>query len=590
MSDSIRSTTRFKPTTGRSDMDAISSRTRALVLVPKRELRCSLVSAQLRPARVLALLIGAIALCCCVKPSHASQLSDLFQREKSSVVFIYVTLPSGAASGSGFVLKSDASTTEIVTANHVIEDAQSIDVILDGTKSERYSATILKRDRIRDVAILQISAGHRTPLLVMDSSQVLEGNDVAVIGYPESTLIYQQLGDSLRPEIHKGIVDAIRLNGEIIQFDAVIEHGDSGGPVIDVTTGAVVGIVRGALLDQSYLEQGLEQALPGSGYAMSGTTIEDVLHSNDSDATAATVSAETSSAESGSKSTPAQLGEPASSSAYRVGYATLSFTDPLAQTVNSSLIGRLSSYFASDNSFYMVPVQVNAITDAYNTSANYFDSEQLYSYCQQDRLNAFMLPIVWWNLTGGLNYSLYGPYYSGNAQTWVSLYVTDCAGDSFFAETKSKSENRYFVNHPPDREITDMANDLIDKLETDFASYQASNSGAWQSLLKNGIGVDPSDGRYHGLYSLNQDKTGAWRITAVFPGGPGDKAGLKPGDIVLSIAGNSLPAKPPSDFEQTLANYFDEPSYDMSVERPGGVVDIEVHTAKFADLLSMISQ
>lgn len=517
--------------------------------------------------------------------ASASQLSDLYERAKSAVVFIYVALPNGAASGSGFVLRSDDKSTTIVTANHVVEDAQGIDVVLDSDTKKKYSAKVVARDRVRDVAILTIPVGHRHSLLLMDASQVQEGNDVALIGYPRSTILFKDLGDSLRPEIHKGIIDAVRLNGEIIQFDAVVDHGDSGGPVIDVSSGAVVGIVRGALLDQGYLSQGLEQPLPGSGYSMSGTAIEAVLHSGGSKSAVATLG--TSEANGPEHGAPTQVGEPASSSAFRVGYGTPVYTDPMAQAVNASLMSRLSTYFGSDNSFYMVPIQVESITSAMDfTNGWVVDSEQLLSFCQQERLNAVMIPVVAWNLTGGYNYTLYGGYYSGTAQTWVGLFVTDCSGIPFFTESKSKSENRYFVNHAPDREVTDMANDLIDQVERDFTSYRTSNSGAWQSLLKDGIAVDPSDDRFHSLFNVAPDKMGVWRVTAVFPGGPADKAGLKPRDIVLSINGTSLTGKSLAD----LQTFFNDKQVIVKVQRPEGNVTITIDQAKYKQLIAMVRQ
>lgn len=536
------------------------------------------------PSGLLSLTSIVFALAFLPPTAGASALSDLFERSKSAVVFIYVALPNGAASGSGFVLRSDDKSTTIVTANHVVEDAQSIDVVLDSDKKRRYKATIVTRDRVRDIAILQISVGHRHSLVVMDSSQVQEGNDIAVIGYPRSTLIYAQLGDTLRPEIHKGIVDAIRLNGEVVQFDAVIDHGNSGGPVIDVATGAVVGVVRGALLDPSYLAQGLEQTLPGSGYAMSGTTIETVLHSGSSNGAGLAAGTAESSGAAG-RSTPTQVGEPASSSAFRVGYGTPVYTDPMAQAVNSSLINRLTSYFASDNSFYMVPIQLESVTNAIDFASGWIvDSEKLFAFCQTERLNVVMVPVVSWNLSGGYNYNLYGGYYTGSAQTFVALYVADCSGIPYFAEMKTKSENRYFVNHAPEREITDMANDLINQLEHDFSTYRSENSGAWQGLLKEGIGIDPADNKYHALFGVGPDKSGTWRVTAVFPGGPADRAGLKPHDIVVSLAGVDLAGKTLADIEPL----FNQSSYTIAVQRPGGQIQFVVHTAKYAALLLMI--
>src|SRR5438128_1180743 len=60
-----------------------------------------------------------------------ASFSTVYQAVRPSVVYVVAALPNGAASGSGFIYKSDASTTQVVTANHVIEGATAIDVILD---------------------------------------------------------------------------------------------------------------------------------------------------------------------------------------------------------------------------------------------------------------------------------------------------------------------------------------------------------------------------------------------------------------------------------------------------------------------------
>lgn len=95
--------------------------------------------------------------------------------------------------------------------------------------------------------------------------------------------------------VHSGIVSAVRFNGQIIQVDALTDHGDSGGPIIDEATGRVVEIVRGGPLDPSYASRGLEQELPGSTFGPSATTIAAVFSGNTSATSAArTWEAETS--------------------------------------------------------------------------------------------------------------------------------------------------------------------------------------------------------------------------------------------------------------------------------------------------------
>ena len=152
-------------------------------------------------------------------------------------------------------------------------------------------------------------------------------------------------------------------------------------------------------------------------------------------------------------------------------------------------------------------------------------------------MNAIIYPRFSWALTGGAHYSIYGTYYSGNAAVAVDLLVSDCAGDIFYIGKKNKTENRYFANRDPNREVTDMANDMIDQLFKDFSSFQAAHQGAWTSLLKYGLAIDPVDGAYHSMFSPLLEKTGKWQVFGVFPGGPADKAGIKTRDVIVSING-----------------------------------------------------
>ena len=135
-------------------------------------------------------------------------------------------------------------------------------------------------------------------------------------------------------QVHVGIVSAVRLNGEIIQFDAPTDHGDSGGPVIDRATGAVMAIVTGALLDTHYSSRGIEQALPGSNYGMSVATIEQVMNEAppaSSEGAPASLASSTPSNSAG-PGRVATTGGP-SSAAFRVGYGAPHYTNAEVEDV-----------------------------------------------------------------------------------------------------------------------------------------------------------------------------------------------------------------------------------------------------------------
>jgi S1-C subfamily serine protease len=547
------------------------------------------------PARVFPALLILLALMSSdsQRVSADDTFAALYKRERASVVYVVSALPDGAASGSGFVYYSDSKQTEVITANHVIEGASRIDVILDGDLTKRYQAEVVTRDHVRDVAVLQIAIGNRTSLQLASPKSVEEGMSIAVIGYPRVAQYFERIqGDDLRPSVHRGTLSAVRLGGEIVQFDATVDHGDSGGPVIDALTGRVVAIVRGAPLDPTYASRGLEQALPGSFYGPSSATIRSVIvaavpavPSRPNGAVATTSGSANLAASSASSSVvgaaPQQvLSSPnpnGSSAAYRVGFLNITYTDSATQAIGQTIFERFTSNLQADNSIYIISISFSGAEAA--------TSEQLLGYCQDSRLNAVMYPTFSWRLTGGPTNTIYGTYYTGTAAVEVDLAVTDCAGDVFYVGKKGKSENRYFANRDPNRELTDMANDMTDQLFKDFKTFQAAHQGAWTSLMKYGLALDPSDDTYHAMYQPWLQKSGKWQVFGVFPGGPADKAGLKSRDIIVSINGTPTDNLTPDQFRALAAG---NPDLTIVVERPGGNVTLTVHQEQYQQLVSTL--
>lgn len=503
---------------------------------------------------------------------------EIFSKAKPAVVLVVSAEDTGAASGSGFVLSSTAQTSTVITANHVIEGASRVDVILDSNTRERYRATVVYRDHDSDVAILRIAVGHRATLRLSKPADIQEGMAIAVIGYPRATLsFFRQIeGDDLRPSVHSGIISAIRVNGQLIQFDAAVDHGDSGGPIIDMATGHVVGIVRGEPLDTTLLSQGVQEGLPGTAFGPSAARILAVL------AMSRNIRADISSAVS--STTPARS-YATSSASYRVGYGvptTTSTGDPnvtgaVNAGVSTFVLGRIAAYLRSDNSLYLIPIQ---FTDsAYN-------AEELSGFCSDNRLNALVEPVIAWELTGGPRYNAYGMLlgYSGQAQASVTLYVSDCFGIPFFLERQTKTENRYFAHRTPDREIVDMANDLLDQLLSDFTAARAAHAAAWDSLLRTGLAVDPTDGRLHALMALGSTQLG-YQVQVVVPGGPADRAGVRVQDVLVSVNGQSATVLT----LQQVVDALNAPQVTLELSRPGGVVTVTVYPKPYDQLLQMIN-
>jgi S1-C subfamily serine protease len=159
-----------------------------------------------------------------------------------------VTIETDAGHGSGVLM---SSTGLILTANHVIEGVNRIDVILStGLKLE---ATLVSSDESHDVALLKIPGSGYKALPVGDSQQATLGTDVFTIGTPTDI----ELGQS----VSKGIVSGKRKVEEIvyIQTDVSVSPGNSGGPLIN-PKGEVIGIIQKKLIGNGI--EGVGFALP----------------------------------------------------------------------------------------------------------------------------------------------------------------------------------------------------------------------------------------------------------------------------------------------------------------------------------------
>jgi S1-C subfamily serine protease len=143
--------------------------------------------------------------------------------------------------GSGFLV---SDTGMIVTNRHVVED-QAADYTVITSDGKEYSAAVLARDPVRDIAVIKIEGSDFPVLPLGDSDNLKIGQTVIAIG--------NSLGE-FSNSVSKGIISGLmrevtagsglgqeeRLTG-IIQTDAAINPGNSGGPLIDIN-GNVIGV------------------------------------------------------------------------------------------------------------------------------------------------------------------------------------------------------------------------------------------------------------------------------------------------------------------------------------------------------------
>ncbi|HRP10951.1 MAG TPA: trypsin-like peptidase domain-containing protein [Terricaulis sp.] len=145
----------------------------------------------------------------------------------------------------------------VVTNNHVIETADSIEVILQNGR--RLEARVVGRDPATDIAVLRVAAGAPLPFVNLgDSETARVGDIVLAIGNPFG------LGGSLSVGVvsaRNRDIDAGRYDN-FIQTDAAINQGNSGGPLFNMA-GDVIG-VNTAILSASGASVGIGFATPTS--------------------------------------------------------------------------------------------------------------------------------------------------------------------------------------------------------------------------------------------------------------------------------------------------------------------------------------
>lgn len=178
-------------------------------------------------------------------------LQQAFSAAQGGVVRIEVAGCEANVQGSGFYVRPDL----VVTAAHVVTDAQVIRVIADTTST---AAAVVGMDTGRDIALLETAADvGATPLQLSDVPAVI-GDQVAAIGFT--------LGDKL--SFKPGTVNAVDKKSEIdgvpryglMEIDAPTNQGNSGGPVVNLG-GDVVGVVDAGPPDGS---PGLRLAIPAA--------------------------------------------------------------------------------------------------------------------------------------------------------------------------------------------------------------------------------------------------------------------------------------------------------------------------------------
>jgi len=198
----------------------------------------------------------------------------VYEKVKDSVVLIKATIlvetflgkAYASSQGSGFVYDS---LGHIVTNFHVIENAINVEVFFPDRTS--FKASIVGFDPYSDLAVLKIDPGNKTlqPLILGNSSNLRVGQPVIAIGNPYG--FAASLTSGVISQLNRYLYSpGGRLIPNVIQFDAAVNPGSSGGPLLDYS-GRVIGVTTAI-----YSETG---QFAGIGFAIPSNTVARVVES-----------------------------------------------------------------------------------------------------------------------------------------------------------------------------------------------------------------------------------------------------------------------------------------------------------------------
>lgn len=185
-------------------------------------------------------------------PTYARLQGPITGRTQS-IAATGVTVLSGSGHGSGFFVSEDGL---ILTNQHVVGSAEQVNVRL-GAGIE-VVGRVLRRDAVRDVALVKIEIARARPLPISTTTPAV-GSEVYAMGSPSDP--------NLAGTLTRGIVSALRIFPRsgvelpMIQSDAAIYGGNSGGPLMDAS-GNVVGIAVSTAADSGRSVPGVNFFIP----------------------------------------------------------------------------------------------------------------------------------------------------------------------------------------------------------------------------------------------------------------------------------------------------------------------------------------
>jgi S1-C subfamily serine protease len=277
-------------------------------------------------------------------------LADQVAGARSGVVKVISETCDGTATGTGFLVGPNL----VATVDHVVDGAVSVKLKRNG--ADLGAATVIGTDSRRDLALLRTTVPIDGHVFKLAPRPPRLGEDVAALGFPLGLPLTVTRGTASGSG-RSVFIDGVNRRG-LIQTDAAVNHGNSGGPLLSTSTGDVLGLVDLKETDAS-----------GIGFAVSAQLAQPLLdawRSNPQPATAADCGGSANLSQPAASKAPTTPTPPALTS-YNGTYFSLTY--PAAWHVDAADVSK-GSYFdttiLSDedaNTMLRVDVTPGAATD-----------------------------------------------------------------------------------------------------------------------------------------------------------------------------------------------------------------------------------
>jgi serine/threonine protein kinase/S1-C subfamily serine protease len=222
-------------------------------------------------AIVLVLVLGVLVATGVIGGGGGANVAAIVDANGPATVFVKTNQNE---TGSGWVL--DAGQGLIVTNGHVVNGGQSYQVGVDGKLRQ---ATLVGNAPCDDLAVLKVTPAAGLKTMPLDSqSNVKEGDDVVALGFPQSASADAKLTAttgvvSVAKTQYNEPVPDIPLYPNVIQIDAALNPGNSGGPLIRSQSKRLIG-VNSAVRTQN--QQG--RAIQGQNYSIGVDRVKSVVN------------------------------------------------------------------------------------------------------------------------------------------------------------------------------------------------------------------------------------------------------------------------------------------------------------------------